>query len=98
MFCAGNIVAVAGVTEAFDPKTEGENYTRTLMRFSNGATATLEMGGVPGARYGPEPWCVRQSAQSKLNPSLKLATERERERERERENPRLLSIRFAVSI
>eukprot|EP01046_Picozoa_sp_COSAG06_P052367 COSAG06_NODE_8774_length_2074_cov_75.245570_4_plen_95_part_00 len=94
---------MAGVTEAFDPKTEGENYTRTLMRFSNGATATLEMGGVPGARYGPEPWCVSQ-----LNPSLKLATERqeregERERERERErdctaNPRLLSIRFAVSI
>ena len=41
----GNIVAVAGVTEAFDPKQEGENYTRTLMRFENGATATLEMGG-----------------------------------------------------
>lgn len=41
----GNIVAVAGVTEAFNPDQEGENYTRTLMRFANGATATLEMGG-----------------------------------------------------
>lgn len=41
----GNIVAVAGVTEAFDSKQEGENYTRTLMRFENGQTATLEMGG-----------------------------------------------------
>lgn len=40
----GNIVAVAGVTEAFNPDQEGENYTRTLMRFANGATATLEMG------------------------------------------------------
>jgi hypothetical protein len=44
---------------------------------------------------------------SQLNPSLKLAAEREREREKERErererdctaDPRLLSIRFAVSI
>ena len=76
------------MTEAFDPKTEGENYTRTLMRFSNGATATLEMGGVPGARYGPEPWCVRQSAQSKSE-ARGRERERERERERKRERERL---------
>ena len=24
--------------------------------FANGQVATLEMGGVPGAAYGPEPW------------------------------------------
>ena len=41
----GNIVAVAGITEAFDPRQEGENYTRTIMRFANGRVATLEMGG-----------------------------------------------------
>ena len=48
----GNIVAVAGVIEALDEQQEGENFTRTLMRFENGQTATLEMGGVPGAVYG----------------------------------------------
>jgi hypothetical protein len=37
----GNIVAVAAVTEAFDPDREGENYTRTLMRFENGQTACV---------------------------------------------------------
>lgn len=52
----GNVVAVAAVTEAFNPDSEGENFTRTLMRFDNGRVATLEMGGVPGAAYGPEPW------------------------------------------
>ena len=52
----GNIVAVAAVIEAFNPESEGENYTRTLMRFANGRVATLEMGGVPQAVYGPEPW------------------------------------------
>lgn len=40
-----------------NPDSEGENFTRTLMRFENGQTATLEMGnGGPGAVYGPEPW------------------------------------------
>ena len=29
------------------------------MRFENGQTATLEIGGVPGAVYGPEPWSHR---------------------------------------
>ena len=48
----GNIVAVAGAIEALDEQQEGENFTRTLMRFENGQTATLEMGGVPGAVYG----------------------------------------------
>ena len=56
----GNIVAVAGKIEAFNPDSEGENFTRTLMRFENGQTATLEMGGVPGAVYGPEP-CAHPS-------------------------------------
>ena len=51
----GNIVAVAGVIEALDEQQEGENFTRTLMRFENGQTATLEMGGVPGAVYGESP-------------------------------------------
>ena len=33
--------------------------TRTLMKFENGQTATLEMGGYPGAVYGPSPWTHR---------------------------------------
>ena len=52
----GEVEAVAAVTEAFNPESEGENFTRTMMRFQNGQVATLEMGGVPGAVYGPEPW------------------------------------------
>lgn len=53
------VVSVAGVTEALDPDREGESYTRTLMKFENGQTATLEMGGYPGAVYGPSPWTHR---------------------------------------
>jgi hypothetical protein len=47
------------VSEAFNPSLEGESFTRTMMKFENGCVATLEMGGVPGAVYGPEPWRYR---------------------------------------
>ena len=53
------VVSVSGVTEAFEPDREGESFTRTLMKFENGQTATLEMGGYPGAVYGPSPWSHR---------------------------------------
>eukprot|EP01043_Picozoa_sp_COSAG02_P059737 COSAG02_NODE_7668_length_2903_cov_2.612340_3_plen_121_part_00 len=57
--CVLAVVSVAGVTESLDPDREGESYTRTLMKFENGQTATLEMGGYPGAVYGPSPWTHR---------------------------------------
>ena len=57
--CVLAVVWVAGVTESLDPDREGESYTRTLMKFENGQTATLEMGGYPGAVYGPSPWTHR---------------------------------------
>ena len=57
--CSLAVVSVAGVTEAFEPDREGESFTRTLMTFENGQTATLEMGGYPGAFYGPSPWSHR---------------------------------------
>ena len=57
--CSLAVVSVAGVTEAFEPDREGESFTRTLMKFENGQTATLEMGGYPGAVYGPSPWSHR---------------------------------------
>ena len=50
----GNVLSVAGVTEAFDPDREGESYTRTLMIFENGQTATLEVRNClsPAPRIG----------------------------------------------
>eukprot|EP01052_Picozoa_sp_SAG31_P015333 SAG31_NODE_983_length_10554_cov_6.049259_3_plen_225_part_00 len=55
----GEVSTVTGVTKALEPAREGESYTRTLLRFEHGQTATLEMGAAPEAALGPAPWIHR---------------------------------------